>query len=370
MKKKILYVVAGVVAVVVVLVVVSLVSPSAEVSYNNGQHALLTGQYDKAREYLTKALKHSKNPDLTGEILVSLGMCSLKEGKDDWKDYMRQAALLQNRKGIAGYEEYLKQFPEQKQEYMAFYGEMASRNPGNSYYAAKLARMYLFDQDFVDISKAGSYLLPFVSQSGSGSGGVNTLAYAAYLLGFGAGGYVESPESAIMQSGKCKKDIDRVLRDVDVDAEALNILGDMALAECAYESNSKLIENIVAAGRFYEAAAERANPQLKAAIVPKLNLIEEIRTEMSKVVISPNWWDKKPNDWTGFFNDQTGFRYVGHTNASGDIHAPSGITEYPTGWGIGAWTKEKNVFVGRWKNGQIDRGIWVGPECYAQMYQS
>lgn len=370
MKKKTIFIIAGCVTLtLIVVLIMAILTPSAQSYYEKGRRALLTGNYEEAQELLTKAIEKSEDTSLTlkSDALMSLAECSSRQG-DSVKaiDYTRQAALLFNQQAQAVYGDYLDRHKELKEEFISYYSYLNKQSPQESRYAGKLAGKYLFDVEYGrNYDKAGELLLPFISKSGSGSGDPNTVAYAAYLMALGEGGYPESPEAAMMLGGKCIGNVKSIIEDPTIDAEALLILGNLALAECASDTRSDMYDNVVKAGILYE-AAEKADIDGSLGGMPRqfINRIDDFCAERQKVAVDPNWWDKNPNDWTRFYNHETGFRYLGHTNYSG-YQGAFGGSEYPTGWGIGAWTKDCQVFLGKWNAGKYDiaNGILIYCAC-------
>lgn len=372
MKKKTIFIIAGcIVAVALLGIVILMQKPSAQSCYEKGRHALLTGNYEEAQKYLNQAIEinKDKSPALDGEVLMSLAECSNRQGDSVQAiDYTRQAALKFNQDAQSIYGDYLDRHKELKNEFISYYSFLNGQSPQESKYAGKLARIYITDENYRDYNKAGELLMPFISKSGSGDGDPNTIAYAACLLALGEGGYPESPEVAVMLGSKCIRNINSVIENPAADSEALFFLGNMALAECAYDANSNMYDNVVKAYMLYEAAIKNADGFRYDMLTKIITWLDDFRNEAQKVSIDPNWWDKKPNDWTRFYNHETGFRYLGHTNYSGYKGAYGG-TEYPTGWGIGAWTKEGNVFLGKWNAGNVDKGVYIHLACLSSIYE-
>lgn len=335
-----------------------LYSNSSGVLYEKGLKALLTGRYDDAQEYMQRVV--DKNDARRGDAYYALAQCCAHQGDSVASaDYLRLAALDLNRSAISEYLTYLDARPQLFEQYTQFIAEIHEKIPEDCQYASRLAKLYLYGAAASD--RAGELLQPFISQSGTDLGGadITAKALAAHLLLYGSGGYVQSPEAALFLAKSCRQLLTDSLSEVDGDA--LYILGKLELVDLAYTPEANMLENLARARRYFKAInASKTYSVNSAQLNEFIQWLDSFLDESARVQHSPSWWNRQPNDWTSFFNRESGFRYIGHTNGSGDQSYNGFTTEYPLGWGCGAWTREHNAAVGKWgNNGHILKGIYV-----------
>ena len=361
MNKKILIAAAAVALAAVVGGVLWLAGTSPAVQFEKGRKAMLTGKLDEAEEYLAKVVAGAgDNEALGAEAMLNLGKCRMQRGDTvGAMGYMRDAALYGNREAHACYAGYLDADPEKGEEYMSYYTALNERWPDNSTYAARLARAHIYDTRYRDFDKAAELLQPFVTRTGGiRTSDVNAMAYAGLFMSMGAGGYAQSPEGASVIAMKCRSLLKGRLDDPDIDGFALEYLAGAELINKVYNSEDKVLENIGRALAYMRAAQKKEAALRSERYDIIVRWLEDVLDEAEKVQHSPHWWDRKPADWTAYSNE-TGFRYVGHTNLSGLVQS-WGNNEYPTGWGCGVWTKDEPcAFIGKWNQGRMGQGLFI-----------
>lgn len=366
MNRKTIYIVSAAIVAVAMLAGICIWrnANSPQSNYEKARKAILTGDVDRAEEYFAKAAKAvDRDETLASEAMRGLAECRAQKGDTAGAvGHMRDAALHGNREAQACYATHLAAHPELLDEYIAYYTALNSREPENCSYAAMLAKPYIFNEAMQNYDKAGRLLQPFVTRSGGNRGAdVNAMAFAAHLMAKGLGGYPESPEGAAILTQACRSMVKGHLDDPAIDADALRLLAAFELVDITFNSNGEMLENAARALSYLRATGGRDQYLGGVGMDNVIEWLEKFSDEKSNVNLSPNWWDRKPADWTQFANADTGFKYVGHTNLSGVAH--SWIeTEYPTGWGYGAWTNEHAAFIGKWENGRIKHGLYITPD--------
>ena len=359
MKSKLTVILAGAAALAAVIgFFVWLHATSATTLYSKGRYAMLTGRYDEAEDYMQRIV--DKDGAWHGDAYYALSQCRSHAGDSVMAvEYLRLAAVDGQREAMGAYEAYLEAHPALADAYVEYYKTKLAAAPEHCGYASKLAKMYLLDNRHVDPSAAAEVLQHFVSRAGTAERGADVAAkaLAARMMMHGQGGYAASPEGALMLVQSCRRELSGEGMMAKADGDVLKILGDFELLDLAYTPEAKMRENMSRALCYYREALERAVYADKHLLRRYIQWLDDILDEASKVQHSPMWWDRKPNDWTYFFNVQTVFRYTGHTTGSGDIHYHDGYPQYPVGWGCGAWTRDHEAAVGKWGAGGKFRHI-------------
>lgn len=334
-----------------------LYSNSSGVLYEKGLTAMLTGRYDEAQEYMQRVV--DKNDARRGDAYYALAQCEEHRGDTTaYLEYLHQAALDMNEQAAGEYLTYLESDWAANEEYVSFLTRMHELSPDNYTYAWKLAFRKMILQEF---DTAAVLLQPYVSLSGTAlpGAGVEAKILAAALMIHGQGGYVRSPEGAVMLANSCRN----VMEDANLseyDSVILSEFGMFELLDLAYTPESNIIENISRAKRYFSASGEAMQlgfPHPYAAV------LDDYLDEASRVAINPLWWERRPQDWKSYTND-SGFRYIGHTVGSGNKNYHDGMPDRPYGKGCGVDNRQHIVYIGKWGGNPagLQSGLIIRPD--------
>lgn len=328
-------------------------------NYQEGRRAMLAGNYDEAIAHMQKVTGARKFSEFEIPAIKALAQCHAAKGDSITAiAYTRAAALTIDRESIRAYDQWLTAHPDSTEQFESFYTKLLSIQSDGTF-AAKLALHYIRKADY---DKAAETLFPFVSRSGSEQFAANpdAKAVASVLLSRGMGGYVESPEAACTLAQSCRRRLNDT-DDIDVLPFTLIQFATLELVAPSFDKSDDPIACTNRARRYMKAAERLCGGNLSDLERTILTWLDDIMLESEKVQHSPLWWNRKPADWTAYDND-SGFRYAGHTNRSGDISWREGYgVNHPVGWGIGTWNNTHQAFIGKWSGGEPLHGILVYP---------
>lgn len=330
--------------------------------YEKGCRAMLAGRYDEALKLFNEIdIDTLSQSDLAGRVAADMANCYLKKGDSTaYVSNLRRAALLGNRDATTSLITYIESHHENISDYVGFYTALHNAVPSYGLYAARLAKVYLFDNKMKDYNKAATLLMPFVSRTGTKKDypQVSEKAFAAYMLANGLGGYAESPEAAMYLVEECIKTFNSYKDDEEykMDADAIAILGDLELLR-----ENRHYDNPDNAKKCYQYAIGHTMFTDTSLLNAKINCISDFISKRERVLIDPMWWDRKPDSWTSYVNN-SGFSYIGHTSDSGTPKDKMQLSGYPTGPGYGCWTKQFTAFIGNWSNGNPTKGLFISTD--------
>lgn len=342
------------------LLVTFVACTSSEKIYNDACEAKLLGQNDKAIQ-LYEQLIEKGNSDFLADAYFELAECYVQvDSVEKSINAYKEAAMLNHFRAVKVYGDLLLCLKDKVSEHIELYSALLQLEPDNDYYAAMLAKPYIFNIHVMNKERAAQLMMPFVNKSGTITNynvHPTGLAFVAHMLANGSGEYVKSTESALNLVEKARKYKPYSEKDMSIDPDALNILGNFELItdHYMYAINSDNIDRALA--YYKEAVVNHSQYETEEMINKKITIMEDFLVEKSKVKIDCNWWDREPGDWITYSNDG-GFTYIGHTSDS-DAMTGYPLSGLPTGWGYGVWEKEHEAFVGKWKNGKPMKGLYV-----------
>lgn len=348
--RKVLFLLAGIVFTACV---------SNEDRYEQGCKDMLSGRYDEALEQFNEIKVDTvSQANMAGFVAARMAECYLKKGDSSaYVSNLHRAALFRNHEASAALVAYIEAHRENTDDYVKYYTGLHNVVPTYGLYAAKLAKVYLFDDKMRDYKKAATLLMPFVSRTGTkiNHPQISEMTLAAYMLINGLGGYAQSPEAAMYLVEDCIGTF-KAYKDNEeykMDADAVAILGDLELLR-----ENRNYDNPDNAKECYKFAVGHSKFVSDSYLRAKIDCIIDFIAKREKVLVDPMWWERKPDTWTKYVNE-SGFSYIGHTTDSGSRKDKLQLSGYPLGPGYGCWTKQFNAFIGNWSNGNPSKGLFI-----------